>query len=223
MESGPGWCQGVRSDGDPAGPHFRTASPGSPLCPLGSAVAVQDDTAGLAWPGGARGPGSQPCPEGEQQACLERLEALCVWFLFCIGRLPAHAGPWCESSQRSGVTGLVGIERQQRGCGMHSRSKQGGVQQPPAVHGTVEGDTLPLHPAATREPVLAGLEETSSCPSLQQSPGQRQVLPCASCSSDPNSHIFGGSSPQLSVELWLRVAAVLGENWAEKQRLWRTL
>lgn len=74
-----------------------------------------------------------------------------------------------------------------------------------------------MYPAAAGARVLAVLEGLSACPSLQQCPGQRQVLSCISHCSDPNSHSFGGGCPQLSMEPGLRRAAVLGKS----PRLWR--
>lgn len=78
-------------------------------------------------------------------------------------------------------------------------------------------EVLPPHPAAAGALVLAVLEGLSACPSLQQCPGQRQVLSCASHCSDRNSHIFGGGCPHLSMEPGLRRAVVLGKS----PRLWR--
>ena len=93
-----GWHWGALSNGMSAPPHFPTASPGSPLlgsaAPLLCALRLYGLTGGdaveLGWPGRASGPGSWPCPEGET---VSLFDAFCIWFLFCLGHLLAHAGP----------------------------------------------------------------------------------------------------------------------------------
>lgn len=214
--SGKGWHWSALSSGVPEVPHSPTASPGSPLHLLGSAVplpcALQldrtmgGDTTELGWPGHANGPGSQRYPVGETAS----LSGKCLR-LFASRFSSALAISWymlghSVSPLRGAVSPGRWGPRSSSGAVAHVADQgTGDAAAPGCVWGPWRG-TCFLQPAATGERVLAVPGETSACPSPQQRHGGStlQVLPTALTPTAPSLGVAPASPLRSQRRGWLQ-------------------